>query len=33
MGRGKTTYDAETEGCSWPYRTGENEETYWTKSV
>ena len=33
MGRGKTTYSpAETEGCSWAYRTGQNEETYWTKA-
>ena len=33
MGRGKTTYDpAQTEGCSWAYRTGENEETYWTNA-
>ena len=33
MGRGKTTYSpAETEGVSWAYRTGKNEETFWTNA-
>ena len=33
MGRGKTTYSpAETEGVSWAYRTGKNEEVFWSKA-
>jgi len=33
MGRGKVGYDPlETEGVSWAYRTGANEENYWTNA-
>ena len=34
MGRGKKAYSpATTEGVSWAYRTGQNEETFWLGSV
>ncbi len=34
MGRGKKTSDPVVEeGVSWGYRTGKNEETFWTSSV
>ena len=34
MGRGKKAYDpAETEGVSWAYRSGKNEELFWAGGV